>query len=354
MKYFVSFILLAAMLFSLAACGENKTANADPTASPTEEVTAAPTDAPTEAPTAAPTEDPTPEPTAVPDPIELDFTACAEIVARLPWGNGEHEVFSEAPVVGVDDDEWVIPKHFYVANGRAYVFDRREFYGNSMLACDLESGETERIFFNDKSSEYEFAVMDGLVIFPDCVFDIETGESTRLQPIPDVSEFKYFVHSMVVRDGKCYAYVGICEFYDFSNTLSLDEYVLDPDNLIWKLVQRINLPRFVPYPEAEEGYTQHVEDRYIGTDAEGNHYCDTWCYAYKMLENGEEEWEEWHRISKISPNGVALSYVDVYFPEDYIRLWDDDNSLIFRVDDEGNIWYMCEALSELLIYRIAL
>ena len=61
MKKFMSLLLAAVLVLSLAACGNN-----EPTTAPTEAPTTAPTTAPTEAPTTAPTEEPTDAPTEEP------------------------------------------------------------------------------------------------------------------------------------------------------------------------------------------------------------------------------------------------------------------------------------------------
>ena len=140
MKKIVSILLCVIMLLSLAACRGNQTAVVDSTAVPTTEVsvtttmpTEVPTETPTDEPTAVPTEAPTPEPTEIPKGVELDFDSCAELVLRLPWGNGDKQVFIRPLRPGDDDGDWEIPQHFNIIEGQVYVFDRYSPFGNGLL-----------------------------------------------------------------------------------------------------------------------------------------------------------------------------------------------------------------------------
>lgn len=95
-----------------------------------EELAAEPTEAPTEAPKAA----------------ELDFDSCAELVLRLPWGNGEKEVFMQpASTDSLEEYIQVIPEHFNVIDGKVYIFDLFRPYGKGIIACDPETGNIERL-----------------------------------------------------------------------------------------------------------------------------------------------------------------------------------------------------------------
>lgn len=370
MKKLVSIITFAAMLLCFAACGANKpgeTAAAAPTETPKAAETAVP--AATEAePTAEPTEEPTPEPTPVPEPVELDFESCAELVARIPWGNGEKEVFRLVPVPNTEDADWVIPEHFNVIDGKVYIFDLFDYYGSGILEYDPGTGELTRIspdvgqysFMNS-----EFAILDGKVIFGAYIYDIETGERIELQRIPSSDLRGAGILIMSVRDGKCFAYraVGymsesVEDSFFIPGTTAYDEYELDMENLMWVLKRRIRMPEGgIPHssPEPEEGRQFFCCDRYMGADDAGYHYVDSEeCIVTRSEEQEVIETTTWRRITKLAPEGYALSYVDVFFPEDYIHMWIDENYLVFKVDAEGNVWYMCETESEFLIYKITL
>ena len=347
MKRFVSIILFSAMLLSVAACSDRQTANADTTAAPTEEVTAAPTEAPTTAPTAAMTEEPTPEPTAVPDPIELDFRANAEIAVKLPWGDGENEVFRKDYTGEYEDDDWVIPMCFSVTDGKAYIIDRYYPYGNGMLRCDIESGAAERLGFDSELFNYnEFAVMDGMLIFKNRIIDMATGKVTNIQSMTELNDGdeNLTVHQMKARDGCCYAYVG----KDSPAAPFLDEYQLDIENSMWVLVRRLEMPENVPHPRLSG--RGGSSDRYMGTDAEGNHYVD----SLVNMENADGTWTGYNRISKISPEGCPISYIDVYYPDDFLEMEIPQTRRLFFADDDGTVWFMCETKTEFLIYRISM
>ena len=213
MKKLVSIILLAAMLLTLAACRGTVEPVTEPTNAPTAAPTSVPTEAPTTAPTEVPTEAPTPEPTAVPEPAALAFGDCAELVLRIPWGNGDNEVFMNDPETDEwgdpVDGNWVIPEHFNIIDGKVYIYDRYYPNGNGVLGCDPETGVLTRLSPDIGESSFcssEFAVMDGKLVFPPCMYDIETGERTELQRIPDTDAMGTGIHIMSVRDGKCCAY----------------------------------------------------------------------------------------------------------------------------------------------------
>ena len=373
MKKTISILLCALILLSLAACNTA----VDPVTEPTEEPTAAlptavptaePTAAPTDEPTAEPTAEPTPEPTPIPEPAELSFDACAEVAVRLKWGKGEQKVFVQKPVFGVEDDDWVIPQHFNIIDGKVYVFDLYYPYGNGILECDPADGGATRLspdlgdynFFNS-----EFAILDGKVIFSRYMYDLETGERTDIQPISDYWDFpREGILIMSVRNGKCYAYRAVGEPNSLGHqsifipgTKAYDEYELDMENRMWMLKRRIEMPAYVPYahPDLEDGSEFYHYERYMGMDDAGNHYVDSYECILDFDADGTFLGSTiWNRIIKLSPEGAPISYVDVYFPDDYINMWIDENYLIFKVDGEGNVWYMCEAESELLVYKITM
>lgn len=386
MKRILSFAIILIMVFSLAACDPHKTVAIDPTAAPkpTEAVTEAPTAAPTEAPTPAPTEAPTPEPTETPVGTELDFDSCAELVLRLPWGNGDNQVFIRQPRPGNDDDDWEIPQHFNIIEGQVYVFDRYSPFGSGLLMCDPETGEIVRISLNTEDAALEngeFEILDGKLIFRDCMFDLETGERIELEPIPGTPARRDGVLMMKIEDGKCIAYRAVnydegdpeqeCLFTQA--TFAYDVFELDMENRAWVQKERIEMPDNIPHAELPfsdyeinyygKGYVEIIgrdggalfcDDRYMGTDDAGNHYIDSEeILAYKNEFGGYVASKTWRRIIKLSPEGDPITCVDVSYPDNYIfRDW--GNYLVYKVDGDGTVWYMCETLDEVLIYKISL
>ncbi len=92
----------------------------------------------------------------------------------------------------------------------------------------------------------------------------------------------------------------------------------------------------------------------MGTDDEGNHYVDSEeILAYKNERGQYVQSKIWRRIIKLSPEGDPIAYVDVSYPDNYL-FSDWGNYLIFKVDGDGTVWYMCETLDEVLIYKISL
>ena len=390
MKRLLILTLCAVMLLSLAACNGTQTASTDPTPVPKTEApvttavpTEVPTEAPTEVPTEAPTEAPTPAPTEIPKGAELDFDSCAELVLRLSWGNGDKQVFIRPLRHGDDDGDWEIPQHFNIIDGKVYIFDRYSPFGNGLLMCDPETGEVTRLSPNIGGHDLkngEFTVMDGKLIFRDCMYDLETGERIGLEPVPGTPALRDGVLMMKVKDGKCFAYRAVDavddygqEFLDTAATYAYDVFELDVENLAWVQKERIEMPDNVPHAEPPfSDYEVHVYskgctevigsdggalfcyDRYMGTDDAGNHYVDSEeILAYKNEQGRLVETSRWRRIIKLSPEGTPISYVDVYFPDNYIyRVW--DNYLVFKVDADGAVWYMCETTTEVLIYKITL
>ncbi|MBO4848628.1 MAG: hypothetical protein J5586_05700 [Clostridia bacterium] len=123
MKRIISFALIFIMALSLAACRQPKEASVDPTDAPkpTETVTQ-----PTEEPTPAPTEAPTPEPTEAPLPDDPDAIGdCfkdAEIILRIPYGDGEKGAGLEGPD-SFGRDWYNGPESFAVEDGTVYILD---------------------------------------------------------------------------------------------------------------------------------------------------------------------------------------------------------------------------------------
>ena len=377
-------VLFLAVLMTLTASGCNtNNSSADPTAAIETDVpvtTTAPIETPiqvtADTPTEAPTDELTPEPTAITEPTELDFVSCAELVLRLPWGDGENEVFMQpASIEGEDEYIQVIPEHFNIIDGKVYIFDRFRPYGKGIIVCDPETGNIERLSpdIGDNTLECgEFAVMDGKLIFQDCMYDLSTGDRKEIENALNR------VLIMNVLDGKCIAYNAVNavddngqEFLFTQATFAYDVFELDMDNLAWVQRERIEMPEYVPHAdplfsnydieERERSYLFLREgegmfscfDRYMGTDDAGNHYIDSEEELIYRSETVIHSITTWHRIIKLSPDGTPLSYVDVYFPEDYLYS-DWGNYLIYKVDADGTVWYMCETKEEVLIYRINL
>lgn len=297
---------------------------------------------------------------------ELAFEDCAELAFRLPWGNGETEVFIERPTEGYDDEDWVIPQHFNVIGGKVYVFDRYNNYGSGVLECDPVTGGVTRL--SPDIGEYsfitgEFAVLNGKIVFGACMYDLETGERTELQRISNSDFMGAGILFMSVRDGKCFAYRAVDKMDDFGHvfffvpeTDAYDEYELDMENRMWVLVRRIEMPKNVPHasPDLSDDSEFYASDRYMGMDDAGNHYVDSYESIVCVDEEGVIRTTVWNRIVKLSPDGRPTAYVDVYFPDNYIHMWIDANYLIYKVDGDGTVWYMCETEDELLVYRIVL
>ena len=250
MKKLITVILLSAMICTLAACRGAVDPAIEPsavptTAEPTVEPTSDSTVEPTTVPTAKPTAEPTAAPTAIPAPTELDFDSCAELVLRLPWGDGENEVFIERPIEGYDDEDWVIPEHFNIIDGTVYVYDRFYPHGNGVLEYDPATGAVTRLSPDIGDYDFfdgEFAVLDGKVIFGAYMFDLETGERTELQRIPNSDYAGAGILIMSVRNGKCFAYRAVDqkddfgqEFFFVQDTHAYDEYELDMENRMWVL-----------------------------------------------------------------------------------------------------------------------
>ena len=387
MKRALSFALILVMTLSLAACKTPHSAAIDPTEAPATEApaaTEAPTEAPTEEPTPEPTEEPTPEPTAVPEPTELAFEDCAELVISIPWGNGDLEAFIRPIRPGNDDDDWELPQHFNIIDGKIYIFDRYYPFGSGLLECDPETGEITRISPDIGENSFnrgEFALTDGKLIFSDCMFDLTTGKRIELEAIPGTPARRDGVLMMNVLDGKCFAYRAVnyyegneeLEFLFTQATYKYDVFELDMENLAWVQKERIEMPRYVPHAEppfsdyhtffygrgdveikGEDGGALFCFDRYMGTDDAGNHYIDSEeTLAYKNDSGRYITSKTWRRIIKLSPDGTPISCVDVDYPDDYIfRFW--GNYLVYKVDSEGTVWYMCETQSGVSIYKISL
>ena len=382
MKKIIVLLLAVLMILTASGCNTNNS-SADPTAAIETDVpvtTTAPIETPiqvtADTPTEAPTDELTPEPTAITEPTELDFVSCAELVLRLPWGDGENEVFMQpASIEGEDEYIQVIPEHFNIIDGKVYIFDRFRPYGKGIIVCDLETGNIERLSpdIGDNILECgEFAVMGSKLIFQDCMYDLTTGERKEIENALNR------VLIMNVLDGKCIAYNAVNavddngqEFLFTQATFAYDVFELDMDNLAWVQRERIEMPEYVPHAdplfsnydieERERSYLFLREgegifscfDRYMGTDDAGNHYIDSEEELIYRSETVIHSITTWHRIIKLSPDGTPLSYVDVYFPEDYLYS-DWGNYLIYKVDADGTVWYMCETKEEVLIYRINL
>ena len=313
---------------------------------------------------------------------ELAFDSCAELALRLSWGKGENEVFILSPNEGPVNNDWVIPEHFNIIDGKIYVYDRFSPHGNGILECDPATGSVTRLSPDIGDSAFyngEFAVLDGRLIFGAYMFDLETGERTELQRIPNSDQAGSGILIMSVKDGKCFAYRAVNYdedrpggFMFTQATIAYDEYELDFESRLWVLKRRIEMPENVPHADphftncsttvhggwiemmGEDG-ALFCYDRYMGTDDAGNHYIDSEEELAEPNEGGGYTATiTLHRIIKLSPDGTPLSYVDVYFPDNYIHMWLGTNYLVYKVDGDGTVWYMCETEEECQIYKISL
>ncbi len=351
MKRTVCIIISALMLLTLAACTHTpQEVTNDPTAEPSA--------APSAVPTAVPTEEPT-EPTAVPEPVELAFEDCAEVAARLPWGEADNEVTYDPRFEAFDD----VPGCFFVADGRIYILDRWIEGENSLLVCDTTSGETSRI--NVSGTKYgvqtEFAVDGSELITPYMIFNIRTGEQTLLQQPPINENAFESTRRLHLRDGEWYLYVSEPRFTSASeeeNTNPLmTEYKLDRANLMWQPVRRYLRNWDYRRIQLLSGGNDVVLDRgtgigadeYVEYDGSGCHYVVTMEYR-----KTDEEIVVCLVLTKYSPEGQMLSFTELRLDNiSYLNdpiLW--HHSL--RVDNDGTIWFMMMYTSELTIYKLHL
>lgn len=356
MKKLISAIMLCAMLIMLCACrSEPQQAMTDPTAAPTEAAaTAAPTAALTEEPTEAPTEEPTTEPTATPEPVELSFADCAEVVARLPWGLGDNEVYFEPP----DESEEMVPQCFFVADGNVYVLDRWLYQrSEGMIVCDIETGELSRVNFTDtQSSHYAaFAIDGGRMIDPFSIYDIETGTETILQRPPIKESALECVRFLRFKDETWYLYLA--EPWDIGSTHNehpiVTEYILDEENLLWQPVRRYIKDGWKNIELLDGGIVlENIRDdahnEYAGYDDAGNHYVISEDSVY---DNGSEYGRLRVTLSKLTPEGHVEKYVELDTSKEYhspLVSWGHN----VQVDSDGTVWLMMLYNTEAVIYKI--
>ena len=372
MKRFVALIMLFAMLLSLCACGQKQDNNeASASAEPTEaaEVTAAPTGEavtpePTEEVTPKPTEEITPEPTATPEPTEeptpeptvLAFEDCAEVVARLPWGMADDEVFFEYP----DESEWTLPVCFYVNDGQIYLLDRWVYPStNSILHYDLDGWSNRIDLSKTQYTTYtEFAVNGNYIITPYMMYDYETGEQTLLQQV-DLKQGSALecIRRLQMRNGKCYMYVSEPRFVGSTENEHplVTEYELDSENLLWKPVRRLFTETYTEITLLENGAVlawggENSDLEYVGFDGEGRQYV--FCRATYMPE-GEEYPRSHCMLTRFSADGTKEAFTVIEMPDDYrypLMGWKHS----FRVDEDGTVWFMMMYEEEVVFYKITL
>ena len=347
MKRSIAFTVLFAILLTLCACGRKPEDNGySANIEPTEAAEIAPTEEPEAAPevTAEPTE--VPEPTPVPEPVAVAFESCVEEVVTLPWGEGEHEVHFDPLLVDHDDR----PGCFCIADGRIYILDR--FYNDdtSLLIYDIASGELSRlnVFGTKRGVGTEFAVEGNEIITPFMICNIETGEETRLQEPPIEGNVYECVTRLHKVDGSWYLYISqprISTTSDTVNTAPVTrEYKLDRENLLWKSVRRYMCNREYRRIQLEDGAsyagvldrgTLNGTDQYVDYDGSGCHYVVT--FEYRATEEGSECFLV---LTKYSPEGVRLSYTELFLdPIDY-RNDPEYWYHYFRVDEDGTVWFM--------------
>ena len=208
MKRIISFALIFIMALSLAACKQPKEASVDPTDAPkpTETVTQ-----PTEEPTPAPTEAPTPEPTEAPLPDDPDAIGdCirdAEILAYMPFGDGED---CAGFLPSSDDTDTVDhgPSCFYIDGGKIYLLDTVK-----LRVVVFENGEKSYIPLN--YSELFYIDLENLCVIGDTIyvctwslvaesiyaFDM-SGNYLRSIELPEEVQEHYGVSCLMNADGR--------------------------------------------------------------------------------------------------------------------------------------------------------
>ena len=374
MKRIIACILLSALLLSLCACGEkqdNNQASATNEAVPTEAAeatepaaTEAVTPEPTLEPTPEATEEPTPEPTATPEPtptpepVAVDFESCAEAVVSVPWGEGELEAYYDPLQVGHSDQ----PGCFYIADGRIYVLDRFHNDDTSLLVYDIESDELSRlnVFGTKYGVGTEFAVEGNELITPYMIYNVETGEETLLQEPPIEGSNYECVRRLHKVDGSWYLYVSEPMISTSSNTANTApvtmEYKLDRENRLWKSVRRYLCNREYRHVQIEDGTsyaavldrgTVNGTDQYVDYDGSGCHYVVT--FEYRATEEGSKCYLV---LTKYSPEGVQLSFTELFLDpinwRNYAAYWYHD----FRVEEDGTVWFMMMYDTGLTIYKL--
>ena len=376
MKRIVALIMLFALLLTLCACGEKPEdneaiASAEPTeaaataeADPTEaELTEAATPEPTEEPTPEPTEEVTPEPTATPEPtpvpeaVKIAFDDCAEVVARLPWGSGDNEVYYEPS----HESEEILPVCFNVTDGKIYLLDRWLNHSTSpILSIDIATGETGRIDVSGTqySVNTEFAIDGSRLITPREIYDLETGEDTPLQPVDLVQQGALMnMRRILMRGGECYMYVAD-EFVNNHQSTSpvVTEYLLMQDHLssYWKPMRQYCREDSHSITLLESGMslargTEMGYDEYLGPDAKGCHYVMS--EEHRLDENGCDLFL--HTLSRFTPEGYVDVYTLVDMPKHYhYPMFGWKHS--FRVDEDGTVWFMMMYEEEVVFYKITL
>ena len=371
MKRIIAFVMLFAMLLSLCACGEkqdNNEASATNEAGTTEaaevtepaateaEATEAATPEATEEVTPEPTEEATPEPTPVPEPVVLAFEDCAKVVARLPWGTADDEVYYEPP----DESEWTLPVCFYVNDGQIYLLDRWPYHSdNSMLHYDLDGWSNRIDLSKTQYSVYtEFAVNGNFIITPQMMYDYETGEETLLQQV-DLKQGSALecIKRLQIRNGKCYMYVSEPEFVgsELNEHPLVTEYELDSENLLWKPVREYSVVTHREINILETGAVlewggEDTYIEYIGFDGEGRQYA--FCQEVYMPE-GEEYPRSHCMLTRFASDGTKEAYTVIEMPDSFrfpLCGWEHS----FRVDEDGTVWFMMMYEEEVVFYKITL
>lgn len=366
MKRFVALITLFAMLLSLCACGEKQdnseasasvepTEAAENTADTTEEAVTAEPEV-TEEPTPEATLEPAPEPTPVSEPAVIAFEDCAEVVARLPWGMADDEVFFEYP----DESEWTLPVCFYVNDGQIYLLDRWVYPStNSILHYDPDGWSNRIDLSKAQYTTYtEFAVNGNFIITPYMMYDYETGEQTLLQQV-DLKQGSALecIRRLQLRNGKCYMYVSEPRFVGSTENEYpiVTEYELDSENLLWKPIRQFSTETYTETTLLENGAVlswggENSDLEYIGFDGEGRHYA--FCRGTYMPE-GEEYPRSHCMLTRFAGDGTIEAYTEIEMPDHYrypLIGWNHS----FRVDDDGTVWFMMMYEEEVVFYKITL
>lgn len=362
MKKLISIIMAFVFMALLTACSGTtdkpvptaeptqsaQTPTAEPTEAPTEVPTEAPTEVPTEEPTAEPTEAPTPEPTEVPEPVSLAFSDCAKEVCRLPWYNGNWQNLDTSGVYFETDDEGMSPNHFYVDGDLIYIYDQWLYSSNSsMLVYNMKTGEKTRITGVKVSHLTDFAVLDGKIYSPNYIYDIETGEYEKLNPVynssSDTMESTYL---LTARGGKVYMYASEPNqpAHDFIGADWLDEYELDLEFKAWVPIRRMAEKTDDGQMTLWDGSTVGF-GYWLGEDNEGCHYV----FVSEAAGVGLVR-----RITKYAPDGTPLASTELPFDGANELMGVFAESSCIRIGTDGKLYMFVSYIDSFVVYMVEL
>ena len=351
------FILALAFVLPLTACGESRPSDAYASDQPTEAPVVTEAPAVTDAPTEAPAE--TPAPTVIPEPIQYDFASWAEKVMELPVGEGDSEIkYSYDEESGL----WA-PYQFMVCGNEIHIREGASVH----VVYNMETGEMKKeeapfgmiaAILDDclvlLEGEYDSAPYDTALYYP------ETGERVRLPQL--TGDFDTMIHSIFVREGKCYALaIKEHEFEDVDRAYGDDVilFELDVENRLWIGIKLLCEPRVTDEIDDWSGY--HWSETYFPeTDVTLDTHCgglmgitDDGSMFFERFDRREigGSTEFIHQIKKYSPYGYLQGYFDIPFGRG--DLAGTSSESVFLAEDGGV--YVTEPLEDsFIIWRITL